>query len=132
MIPDPPRQPSLQGLRVIVVEDEWLIATHLEDLLKDMGCQVVGHAAQCRQAVDLASEAEFDVALLDVNLAGTDVYPVAKAVAGRKIPFAFVTGYGVGHNMGIYRDRPDLQKPVTAAGLKEVLNSALSRDRTKH
>ncbi|MDE2184259.1 MAG: response regulator [Alphaproteobacteria bacterium] len=131
MMPATSVQRPLQGLRVLIVEDEWLIAAHLKDLLTDMGCQIAGHASHQRQALDVASKAEFDIALLDINLAGSDVFPVAKAITERRLPFAFVTGYGAGHNMGPYGDRPVLQKPITALGLGNVLKKALEADGAK-
>src|SRR4051812_36415564 len=87
---------ELQGLRVLVVEDETLIAMMIEDLLADMGCIVVGAAATIAQALALLADPAFQIdgALLDVNLGGEKVFPVADALAQRAIPFVFATGYG--------------------------------------
>lgn len=84
--------PPLAGLRLLVVEDEALVAMMLEDMLGDLGCTVVGPAGTLAAALELC-RAPVDGALLDVNVGGQPVYPVADALAARGIPFLFVTGY---------------------------------------
>ena len=80
----------LRGLRVLIVEDEALIASLLEDFLLDLGCDVVGPAMHMTEAVELAREAAIDGATLDVNIVGEKVYPVADILTERGIPFAGV------------------------------------------
>lgn len=82
------------GVRVLVVEDEPLIALELEDMLTELGCSVAGRAARLAPAVRLAADLEFDVAVLDVNLGEARVTPAAEVIAGRGIPIVFTTGYG--------------------------------------
>jgi DNA-binding response OmpR family regulator len=84
---------ELSGLRILVVEDEPLIAMDLKDVLRDSGCSVVGPALTLKQGMRLAENETVDGAILDVNLGGETVFPLADALAGRAIPFAYLTGY---------------------------------------
>lgn len=112
-------------LRILVVEDEMLVAMNIEDMLLELGHEVAGLASRLGPALALASESKFDVAMLDVNLAGEASFPVADFLAERGIPFLFATGYG---RQGIeerFRHCPILQKPFRAAELAAAL-AALS------
>src|SRR5665213_2032174 len=82
------------GLRVLLVEDENLIALLLEDMLADLGHTVVGPVARLDKGLEIARHEEFDVAILDININGGETYPIAEALAVRDIPFVFSTGYG--------------------------------------
>lgn len=85
---------SLRGRHVLIVEDEYLLADDLSDALSDVGAKVVGPAGSIEQATALILSREpIDVAILDVNLRGEMVFPVADALRQRGIPFAFATGY---------------------------------------
>jgi CheY-like chemotaxis protein len=108
-------------LRVLIVEDEMLVAMNIEDMLLDLGHEVAGLAGRLAPALALANEAEFDLAMLDVNLAGQQSFPVADVLIGRGIPFLFATGYGIKGIPEAYRDRPVLQKPFRAQDLGEAL-----------
>lgn len=88
------KQPSLAGLRVLVVEDELLISMMIEDILMEQDCVVVGPFTSVAEALAAARNADFDLALLDVNLRGEKVYPVADVLDGRSIPFLLLSGYG--------------------------------------
>ncbi len=99
------------GLRVLLVEDESVVAMLIEDILGELGCEVVGPVAQVRKAVEMAQHETIDAAILDVNLNGHDVYPVADVLAARNIPFIFATGYGKDSLRAPYDGRPMLQKP---------------------
>jgi CheY-like chemotaxis protein len=99
------------GLRVLLVEDESVVAMLLEDILGELGCEVVGPVAQISKAVEIARHERLDAAILDVNLNGREVYPVADALAARNIPFIFATGYGKDSLRAPYDNRPMLQKP---------------------
>ncbi len=112
---------ALQGLRVLVVEDEAAISLLLEDMLLDFGCEVVGPAARLASALELAANEALDLAILDVNLAGEPIYPVAEALVQRQIPFVFSTGYGSAGIKDAFRDRPVLQKPFAQHDLKQKL-----------
>jgi DNA-binding response OmpR family regulator len=122
----PPNLPSLRGRRILVVEDEMLVSMMLEDLLGEQGCEIVGPAARLGRAVTLASTDLIDAAILDLNIDGQEVYPVAKILADRGIPFAFVTGYSAGSLNKIYRDQPALQKPCSVTALAEVIRAMLN------
>ena len=86
--------PWLNGKRILVVEDEALIAVMVEDMLIDMGSEVVGPAATIEQALALARTQELDGAVLDVNVRGERIDAVAEALARRGVPVLFATGYG--------------------------------------
>jgi DNA-binding response OmpR family regulator len=119
----------LAGLRVLVVEDEMLVSMLIEDLLADQQCEVVGPFSQVEPALKAAESERFDFALLDVNIAGTKVYPVAEAVAARQIPFLFLSGYG---KDATPKDRPEwrvMSKPFKADDLVEKLIAELKRFR---
>ncbi|MEO8115795.1 MAG: response regulator [Phenylobacterium sp.] len=108
--------------RVLLVEDEGLVAIMMEDLLADLGCDVVGSCDSIRSALEwleMAPEAP-DGAVLDVNLGGELVYPVAEALAARHIPFAFATGYGALPDAR-FDGVPVLAKPVNADKLQTVI-----------
>jgi len=115
------RQAPTTPLRVLLVEDEGLVAMMLEDLLQDLGCEIAGSLASVDAALDwIASGGAADLALLDVNLGGKPVFPVAEALKARGTPFAFVTGYGEGHDLR-FRDAPLLGKPIRQELLKALL-----------
>jgi CheY-like chemotaxis protein len=97
-----------------------MVALLLEEMLAELGHTVVGPVARLKQALEMAQREPFDVAILDVNLNGSEVYPVAEALAARDIPFAFVTGYGGRSLRALYRDRPTLQKPFRRRELQEM------------
>lgn len=86
--------PWLKGKRILVVEDEALIAVMVEDMLSEMGCSVVGPAATIAQALELAQASDVDGAVLDVNVRGERIDPVADVLAARGVPMLFATGYG--------------------------------------
>ena len=103
--------PALSGLRILVVEDERLIADMIMDALQDAGCNVVGPAMSLQSGQDLANNEDFDGAFLDVNLAGKASFPIAQVLLRRAIPFAFLTGYGQATILETYRECPFLWKP---------------------
>jgi DNA-binding response OmpR family regulator len=109
------------GRRILVVEDEMLIAMIIEDALKDSGGEIVGPVATLEKALKLAEEGEFDAAILDVTIRGGEVYPVAELLLKRGIPFVFSSGYGDWALPEELRDKPRLTKPFTAAALEEQL-----------
>lgn len=113
------------GLRVLLVEDENLIALLLEDMLVDLGHTVIGPVARLNKALEIAQGEALDVAILDVNINGGDTYPVAEALAARDIPFVFSTGYGKSTLCAPYRDRPILQKPFQQDDLKKLFEEVL-------
>jgi CheY-like chemotaxis protein len=107
------------GLRVLLVEDEIMIALLVEEILAEFGHTVVGPASRIDRALELVASEAIDVAILDVNIDGKEVYPVAEALAARGIPFMFVSGYGTLPER--FRDRPRLTKPFRQRALLELL-----------
>ena len=114
------------GLRVLVVEDETAVAMLIEDMLAELGCTVVATASRLSRALRLLERVEMDVAVLDVNLAGEEVYPVAETLASRNIPFVFATGYGYGGVREAWRGRPTLEKPFQQRQIRRVLGEAMA------
>jgi DNA-binding NtrC family response regulator len=117
----------LTGIRVLLVEDETLVAMLLEDMIADLGGTVVGSASRVGRALELVQDpgCGIDLAVLDVNLGGEEVFPVASALAERRVPFAFSTGYGNAGLPDAWRSRPTLQKPFTQEQVTTVLGHAL-------
>src|SRR4029079_7419441 len=100
-----------QTPRILVVEDEYLIRMLLEDMLADLGYEVAASVGNIPEASGVAAKDAFDGALLDVNLDGQEIYPVAEIRAKRGGPFIFVPGYGENSLPPAFRGRPALQKP---------------------
>lgn len=120
---------SLGGKRVLVVEDEMLLALDLEEGLRDAGCEVVGPAGSLRSALRLAENSEIDAAILDVNLAGERVFPVALVLSERGIPFVFATAYAGSDELypQEVRDVPRLSKPYTVGQAVATLDKIIAR-----
>jgi CheY-like chemotaxis protein len=114
------------GRHILVVEDDMLIRLTLEDMLVDLGCESVSTAATIHQALGLIDARVFDAATLDVNLGGTNSYPVADTLTARGVPFAFSTGYGETFLREGYRARPILKKPFRYEDLSAMLKHLLS------
>jgi DNA-binding response OmpR family regulator len=116
----------LEGIRVLVVEDEFLVATLIEDMLMAAGCVVAGPIPRISEALDAVDRGTFDAAVLNVNLGGDRVYPVADALSRRSVPFVFITGYGTGVLSGEHAERPRLCKPFKMADLLGKLSSMVA------
>ena len=112
---------AMGGNRVLVVEDEPLVAMNLSTSLAELGFHVVGPYSTLAKAAAAAAEMEVDAALLDVNLSGKVVYPVADILASKNVPFAFITGYGTAALPDKYANAPVLQKPVDNETLQLLL-----------
>jgi CheY-like chemotaxis protein len=112
---------KLDGLKVLVVEDEMMVSMLIEDMLSELGCEVVGPASRLDEAMALAKEAEIDCAVLDVNLGGQPIFPLADLLRERGAPFAFATGYGDAGLRDVDRGSPVLQKPFREGDLARVL-----------
>jgi len=113
----------VKGMRLIIVEDEVLAAMMLEDLLNDLGCEVVASFGAVGQALEwLRGQVDLpDGAVLDVNLGGEMVFPFAEALAERQVPFAFATGYGSLSDLR-FSDTPLIHKPVDLGRLAQVVH----------
>lgn len=118
---------SFEGVRVFVVEDESLVAMQLEDILADLGCEVVGMAMRLKRAQEMLEKPDpIDVAILDVNLGGETVYPVAEMLRARGIHIIFATGYGRGGVLPEWQSHPVLQKPYTEGQVASTLGEVMS------
>jgi CheY-like chemotaxis protein len=109
--------------RVLIVEDELMIRMLLEGMLTDLGHSVAAEAGGLDEAISLAKQAEFDLAVLDVNLNGTPVTPVVEILVARGVPFIFASGYGQRGLPEAYRAAPILQKPFQADALEEAIQA---------
>lgn len=116
---------GLQGRRVLLVEDESLVAMLGEDMLLDLGCEVEV-AMRLDKAIALARGADLDMAILDVNLGDACSYPVADALFERGIPFIFATGYGLSGIEPAYGAIPVMQKPYQIAQMERLLTHLLT------
>ncbi len=113
------------GKRVLVVEDEMMIRMLLQDMLTDLGHTVAAEAGAIQEALVLAKEAEFDVALLDVNLNNQPITPVVEVLIQRGVPFVFSSGYGPSAVPQAFRQNPTLQKPFQAEALARAIDAAI-------
>ena len=118
---------ALEGLRVLVVEDEAMIAMLIEDMLTDFGCAMLGPAADMTRALAMIEEARFDLAILDVNLGGERTMSIAGVLRSKGIPFVFATGYGVSGINDEFKDQPVLTKPFKDADLRAALRSSIAK-----
>lgn len=117
---------DLKGVRVFVVEDEALVAMNLEMMLEDFGCEVIGPAMRFDKAKEHVEKGvDADVAILDVNVGGTPVFPLAQLLADTGIPLVFATGYDRSGIPEEWHHRPILQKPYTAEDVQRGISQAL-------
>jgi CheY-like chemotaxis protein len=113
------------GGSVFLVEDEVMIRMMVADMLEELGYSVAAEAGEISEAIRLAETTEFDIAILDVNVNGKVISPVADVIQARNRPFVFATGYGAQGLPEMYRDRPTLQKPFQMETLAQVLATTL-------
>ena len=111
------------ALRILVVEDEMTIALLMEDMLVDLGHEVVALAMRLPQAITLAETADLDLAILDVNLDGRMSFPVADVLRRRGVPYFFATGYGLAGIDPSYRDSQVIKKPFMSSDLERAIRS---------
>jgi CheY-like chemotaxis protein len=113
---------SAKGLSVFVVEDEAMIRILMADMLRELGHTLAGEAGHIDEALRLAQSTEFDLAILDVNLRGELITPVAKLITGRGRPIIFATAYGSDGLPEELRDHPVLQKPFELDALATAID----------
>jgi len=111
-------------VRILVVEDEYLLADALADALTTLGAQVVGPVGVLAEALALVETVPIDGAVLDINLHGQMVFPLADMLAAKGVPYVFATGYGQESLPESYQAVPALSKPVNAAALQPLLTAA--------
>jgi CheY-like chemotaxis protein len=110
-----------EGINALIVEDEALVSMLIEDMLTDLGCSEIAYAANVADALKRIDASRPDVAILDVNLGGKPVFPVAQKLSELGVPFMFTTGYGASGVPAEWSDRPVVQKPFVVEVLTEVL-----------
>ena len=108
--------------RILIVEDEIIVAMFMEDMLAEYGYQVAGVASRLEEAMARAEAPDFAVAVLDVHLNGKDVFPLADRLAEQGLPFVFATGYGARGIPERHAGRPVLQKPFLPDDLARTLS----------
>ncbi len=113
------------GGSVFLVEDEVMIRMMVADMLDELGYTVAAEAGEINEAMRLAQSTEFDLAILDVNVNGKVISPVAELIKAKNRPFIFATGYGSQGLPEEYRDRPALQKPFQLETLAKMIETAL-------
>jgi len=116
----------MQGLSVFLVEDEALIRMMIVEMLEELGHRVVAEAGNIRTAEPMAQTAAFDLGVLDINVAGFNISPIAEIVAARGLPFIFISGYGPEGRPVKFTDKPVLGKPFLVSDLATMIKSALS------
>src|SRR5215204_1232525 len=114
-----------QKRRVLVIEDEALVAMLIEDMIHDSGGEMVGSACRLSDAVALAQETQADVALLDINLGGALAYPVADVLRQRGVPIVFTSGYGSAGLIERFQDCPMLDKPFDQPSLEKAIHTVV-------
>jgi CheY-like chemotaxis protein len=117
--------PGLNGRHILIVEDEMILALDLSDIVGTFGCTSVV-AGRIGKALPLIDAQAFDAAILDLNLAGEPVYPVADELGRRGIPYVIATGYGVDGVLASYRSHPILAKPYSRREVETALMTALA------
>lgn len=117
--------PSAPRLRALIVEDDAMIAMLLAEMLQDMGYEVAATAGRLDRAQELARESRIDLAILDVNLAGEESYPVADILSDRNIPFTFMSGYGPGGLAAKWSTAAIVAKPINPKLLADTLKRIL-------
>lgn len=116
--------------RVLLVEDDSLVAMLVEDMLDELGFSLHDNPASVSAALSAVAKGGFDLAVLDVNLAGQPVFPVAEALDAAHIPFVFASGYGKAGLPEAWAGRPVAAKPFRLEDLEAVLNAALTARQT--
>jgi len=113
---------SVAGLRILVAEDEYLLADDLSQELRDAGAEVIGPVATVRDAKEVVESGQaVDAAVLDVNLGGEMIFPVADQLVRRHVPFAFITGYDSWILPARFADAPRFGKPISAALVRNLI-----------
>ena len=113
--------PTLDGRKVLIVEDQYLIADDMRQAIEALGGAVIGPASTVEKAMEMLAGGDVDLALLDLNIAGDPVYRVAEALAAKGTPFIFATGYGESATPAQFARAPHLEKPVTLQAISDCV-----------
>lgn len=120
---------EFQGLRVFIAEDESLILMLLEDILVELGCEVVGSALTLRDALQTVATVDAQAAILDINLGGDPIFPAAERLRERGIPLVFASGYGATTLPPAWLGQPTLPKPFSSDQVAAILRTTLGPER---
>jgi CheY-like chemotaxis protein len=115
----------MKASNILLVEDEALIRMMIAEMVEELGHHVVAEAGNVETGRELAENASFDLALLDINLDGSIITPVAEAIEKRGLPFLFVSGYGSAGLPQGFRERPVLQKPFPISKLSDAIEAII-------
>jgi DNA-binding NtrC family response regulator len=130
---DPRMRMELDGLKVLVVEDEMLVAAEMEATLEDLGCHVVGPFGRVGQALAALDDVEVDAAVLDVNVRGEMIFPVAERLQALGVPMIFCTGYADLPNLPEpLKNQVRLSKPCAAASIEQALRAQVISGARQH
>ena len=118
----------LSGKRVLIVEDDTILAMNLADEIAAQGATAIGPAATVADALDVIASSELDGAVVDINLGGKAAFPVADALADRRVPFVFATGYLIADYIPArHANVRRFEKPTAPGAIRRALEEALSR-----
>jgi CheY-like chemotaxis protein len=115
----------MQGAALFLVEDDVLIRMMIAGMVEELGHRVAAEAGTIHAAEPLARTAEFDLGILDINIGGLNIAPIAEIIAARDLPFLFISGYGPAGRPDLFRDRPVLQKPFLISSFAAMIDAAL-------
>jgi len=113
---------------VLIVEDEVLIRMMLVEMVEHLGHKVIGEAGRIEEGRSLAETQQYDLAILDINLQGFNVQPIAEAVRSRGLPLLFLSGYGSNGAPAGFKGAPILEKPCTPDKLRRMIDAVLSNE----
>ena len=119
--PSPGSPATLDGRRILMVEDSPVVAVACEDMLRDMGCVPVGPATNMAAALQLAADEPLDAAVVDINIRGDKAFPVLKILADRAVPFLLASGYADWSMPAEWQRHPRLAKPYSPHLLRDSL-----------
>ena len=122
---------TLKGRKILLVEDSPVVSDVARDALAELGCEIVGPAANMARARELALEAEIDGAIVDLRIRGDKSFPICDILAGRGVPFVLTSGYADWTMPDALKERPQLPKPYTIDDLEAVLGRLFGADSTK-
>jgi DNA-binding response OmpR family regulator len=120
-----PRSTLLNGYDVLLIEDETMVSFLIEEMLEKLGAAAIRHAARLDAGLALVAAKLPGLAILDVNISGETVFPIAERLEAAAVPFVFITGYGRGGLHGRWSSREVLQKPLTAQEFEQGLRRVL-------
>jgi DNA-binding NtrC family response regulator len=119
---------ALQGRKILLVEDSPVVSDFAQEALTELGCEVVGPAANMASARELAQEAEIDGAIVDLRIRGDKSFPICEILAARGVPFVLTSGYADWTMPEALKERPQLPKPYTIGDVEAALGKLFATD----